>query len=405
MAINPLNPMQQILQKVAYQTQEEVLEKKQKNNSLFIGIPKEITMQENRVPLSPSSVEYLVNNGHQIIIEANAGKNANFADREYSEAGAQIVRSHEAVFNADIILKIDPPTLAEADLMRQNQLLISALQLNNLDELLIRKLLANKVNAIAFEFLEDESGSYPVIRAMSEIAGHASILIASEYLTNTHVGKGELLGGFPGIPPTQVVIIGAGAVGEYAAKAALGLGASVKVFDNSIYRLRRLQDSLGHRIFTSTIHPKALLTALQTADVAIGALRAENDRSPCIVTEQMVMQMKAKSVIIDVSADHGGVFETTNATNHKNPINKVHEVIHFAVPNIASRFSRTASYALSNIFTPLLMNIAEHNDYKNFIKTNKGAKMGTYVYNGSLTNIVLRDKFSLLFKNIDILLY
>jgi len=393
-----------LIQEAAMQTQEQLAKVKKHQHNLFIGIPKEITMQENRVPLTPSSVEFLVNNGNRILIETQTGKNANFSDNEYSEAGAEICYKCEDIYKADIVLKIDPPTLKEADLLRPNQLLISALQLNNLDELLVRKLMSKKVNAMAYEFIEDDSRTFPIVRAMSEIAGHGSIIIASEYLTNSHVGKGELLGGFAGIPPTQIVIIGAGAVGEYAAKAALGLGASVKVFDNSTYRLRRLQDNLGQRIFTSTIHPKALLNALKMADVAIGALRSENDRAPCVVTEEMVMAMKSKSVIIDVSVDHGGVFETTRPTNHEKPIFKAHDVIHYCVPNISSRFSRTASYALSNIVTPMLMSICNYGSFDEYIKENKGIKKGTYLFKGGLTSKILADKFGLAYKNLDFFL-
>lgn len=399
-----VSPIEKLVHEASLQTQEQLAQLQHKQHSLFIGIPKEITMQENRVPLSPSSVSFLVNNGHRIIIETKAGANANFSDNEYSEAGAQIAYNPTEVYEADIILKVDPPTLGEVDMMKPQQLLISALQLNNLDELILRKLIAKKVHALAYEFLEDNSGSLPIIRAMSEIAGHASVLIAADYLTNSHIGKGELLGGFAGIPPTQIVIIGAGSVGEYAAKAALGLGANVKVFDSSPYRLRRIQANLGQRIYTSTIHPNALRKALMVADVAIGALRSDKDRAPCVVSEEMVMKMKPKSVIIDVSADKGGVFETTRITNHEKPMYKEHDVIHFAVPNIPSRVSRTASYALSNIFTPILMDICDYGSYQEYIRNNCGSKVGTYLLNGTLTNSVLGDKFKLTSKNIDFLL-
>ena len=228
----------------AMQPMEQLAPLKKNNLKLSIGIPREITSQENRVPLSPSAVEFLVNNGHEVTIESRAGESSNFSDNRFSEAGAIIAHQHEEIFKSDIILKIEPPTLAEVDLMKPEQLLISALQLDQLNPVLLNKLMLKRVNAIAYEFLQDDSGSYPIIRAMSELAGHASILLASEYLNNANIGKGELLGGFTGIPPTQIVVIGAGAVGEYACKAALGLGANVKVFDNELYRLRRLQESL-----------------------------------------------------------------------------------------------------------------------------------------------------------------
>ena len=399
-----LSPIEKLVNEAAMQTQEQLAPLKNHQHNLFIGVPKEVTMQENRVPLTPSSVEFLVNNGHRIVIESKAGLNANFYDQEYSEAGAEIAHNCKQVYEADIILKIDPPTLAEVDMIKPGKTLISALQLTAIDDLLLKKMKSKKINAIAYEYLEDNSGSLPIIRAMSELAGHAAVLVASEYLTNSHVGKGELLGGFAGIPPTQIVILGAGSVGEYAARAAIGLGANVKVFDNNPYRLRRLQNNLGQRVFTSTIHPKALRKALAIADVAIGAVRTDKDRAPCIVTEEMVANMKAKSVIIDISADKGGVFETTQPTNHEKPMYKVHDVIHFAVPNITSRVARTASYALSNIFTPLLMELCDYGSFAEYIKNNCGGKAGTYMLNGQLTNSVLGDRFKIPSKNIDFLL-
>jgi alanine dehydrogenase len=377
---------------------------KQKDQKLFIGIPKETTSQENRVPLSPSAVEFLVQNGHQIIIESKAGEASHFSDQKFSEAGATIIQSHEEIFNADIILKIEPPTASEIELMKPDQLLISALQLDQMDPINLNRMLLKRINAIAYEFLQDDSGFFPIIRAMSELAGHASILLASEYLNNANIGKGELIGGFTGIPPTQIVIIGAGAVGEYACKAALGLGANVKIFDNELYRLRRLQDNIGSKVFTSTIQPNILAEALRTCDVAIGALRGEQGRSPVVVSEKMVAKMKPNSIIIDVSIDQGGVFETSEITNHKRPIFKKHEVIHYCVPNITARVSRTASYALSNIFTPLLNDISNYGGFHDVIKIAPGFRNGVYLYKGQLVNESLSKKFNMPFKDINLLL-
>jgi alanine dehydrogenase len=377
----------------------------EKNNTkLFIGIPRETTAQENRVPLSPSAVEFLVNNGHDIMVESKAGNASNFSDSKYSEAGAMIVKSHEEIFKADIILKIEPLTDSEIEMMRPDQLLLSALQLDQINPVSLNKLMLKRVNAIAYEFLQDDSGFFPIIRTMSELAGHASILLASEYLNNANIGKGELLGGFTGIPPTQIVIIGAGAVGEFACKAALGLGANVKVFDNELYRLRRLQDNIGEKIFTSTIQPNILAEALRTCDVAIGALRGEKGRSPVVVSENMVSQMKPNSMIIDVSIDQGGIFETSEITNHKNPIYKKHNVIHYCVPNITARVSRTASYALSNIFTPMMNDISNYGGFHELIKIAKGFRQGVYIYKGQLVNEDLAKKFGMQYKDLNLLL-
>ena len=334
--------------------QEEMLEVGRKKGQLYIGIPREIAFQENRVPLVPDAVALLVNHGHRVIIETNAGKAANFQDNDYSEAGAEIAYSADEVYKADLILKIAPPTLEEIGMMTQKQTLLSALQLTVAPEDFLKKLISKKVNALAYEWFRDEDGIFPVIRSMGEIAGGASILIAAEYLSNTNNGVGAILGGISGISPTEVVIIGAGTVGEFAARAALGLGAYVKVFDNSTSRLRRLQNILGTRIFTSTIQPKVLHKHLKSADVLIGALRSSKGRTPVVVSEEMIVDMKVGSVAVDVSIDQGGCFETSEVTNHTHPVFRKHGVIHYCVPNIASRVARTASYAFSSIFTPTL---------------------------------------------------
>lgn len=392
------------LSQTALMPQEEMLEIARKKGKLFIGIPKEISFQENRVALVPDAVALLVNNGHQIIVETNAGKMANFQDHDYSEAGAQIVYSAEEVYKADIILKVAPPSPQEIELMQQKQTLISALQLTVQPEDFLKQLSSKRITAIAFDWIKDIDGIYTVIRSMGEIAGGTSILIAAEYLSNVNNGQGAILGGISGISPTEVVILGAGTVGEFATRAALGLGASVKVFDNNIYRLRRLQSDIGTRVFTSVIQPRVLAKHLKTADVVIGAIRAQQGRTPCVVTEEMVSEMKVGSVIIDVSIDQGGCFETSEVTNHTKPVFRKHGVIHYCVPNIASRVSRTASYALSTIFAPILLNIGEEGGVENMLRRNPGVRNGVYLYNGTLTNQVLGDMFKLPYKDINLLM-
>jgi alanine dehydrogenase len=384
--------------------QEEMLEVKRKSGKLYIGIPKEVAFQEHRVALVPEAVALLVNNGHRVVIEQGAGKASNFQDNDYSEAGAQITPSLEEVYKADIVLKVAPPTLERIELMKPRQTLISALQLTVQPNDYLKKLVAKRVSAIAWDYIQDEEGIFPIVRAMGEIAGNTSILIAAEYLSNTNKGQGLMFGGISGVAPTEVVIIGAGTVGEYAARAAIGLGASVKVFDNSIYKLRRLQNDIGQRIFTSTIQPEVLKTALSSANVVIGALRSKNTLTPCVVTEQMVQEMKFGSVIVDVSIDQGGCFETSEVTNHQNPVFSKFGVTHYCVPNIASRVSRTASYALSNIFAPILMNIGEYGGIENMIRKHKGFRNGVYMYNGSLTNQYLAKSLGLPYKDLDLLM-
>ena len=379
-----------------------MLEVGRKKGKLYIGIPKEISFQENRVALVPDAVALLVNNGHRIVVETNAGKMANFQDHDYSEAGAQIAYSPEDVYKADIILKVAPPAPQEIEMMQQKQTLISALQLTVQPEDFLKQLMAKKITAIAFDWIKDQDGIYSVIRSMGEIAGGTSILIAAEYLSNVNNGQGAILGGISGISPTEVVILGAGTVGEFATRAALGLGASVKVFDNSIYKLRRLQSDIGTRIFTSVIQPRVLAKHLKTADVVIGAIRASKGRTPCVVTESMVSEMKVGSVIIDVSIDQGGCFETSEVTNHSKPVFRKHGVIHYCVPNIASRVSRTASYALSTIFAPILLNIGEEGGVENVLRRDEGVRNGIYVYNGVLTSEVLGEMFKLPYKDINL---
>lgn len=384
--------------------QEEMLEVAKKKGKLIIGIPKEISFQENRMPLVPEAVALLTNNGHEIIIEREAGKAAHFQDNDYSEAGAIIVNSAEEVYKADIILKVAPPSLSEIEMMKHKQTLISALQLTVQPKNYIQKLISKKVTAIAWDYIVDEENIFPVVRAMGEIAGNTAILIAAEYLSNVNKGQGLMLGGISGVIPTEVVILGAGTVGEYAVRAALGLGASVKVFDNSIYKLRRLQNDIGSRIFTCTIQPKELLKALKTADVAIGAIRSPHGRTPCIVTEEMVNSMKFGSVIVDVSIDQGGCFETSRVTTHQSPVYTKYGVVHYCVPNIPSRVARTASLALSNIFAPIFLNIGEEGGIENTLKKDKGVRNGVYVYKGILTSKFLGDILRLPYKDINLII-
>ncbi len=384
--------------------QEELYRPGTRSKRLFIGIPKEISFQENRVAIVPTAVEVLINQGHRVVVESLAGKNCKFTDKDYSEAGAEIVYSAEEVYKADIVLKVAPPTSEEIELLQEKQTIISALQLSVQPKDSLRKMMAKRVTAIAWEFITDEEGIYPAIRAMGEIAGSTAILIAAEYLSNVNDGPGLMFGGISGVSSTEVVIIGAGTVGEFATRAALGLGASVRVFDDSIYRLRRLQNDLGMRLNTSIIQPNVLEKALIKADVAIGALRAGMGRTPCVVTEAMVSKMKAGSVIVDISIDQGGCFETSEITNHSHPVINKYGVIHYGVPNIASRVARTASIALSNIFTPIVSKIGDNGGVTNLIKHEPGFRHGVYIYNGSLTNQVLGEAFGIPYKNLDFIL-
>ena len=376
----------------------------QQKKSLYIGIPKENSLQEHRVALIPGAVNLLVNNGHRIVIETGAGKKIGYTDHQYTEAGAEVAYSPEDVYKADIILKVAPASAKEVEMMRQGQNVFSALQLSVQPKDSLKSMMDRKVTAIAWEHIKDHSNIFPVVRAMGEIAGNTAILIAAEYLSNVHQGSGIMFGGISGVPPTEVVILGAGTVGEFATRAALGWGASVKVFDNSVSKLRRLQNDLGTRLFTSIIQPDILRDALKTADVAIGAVRSPYGRTPCLVTEEMVSQMKEGSVLVDVSIDQGGCFETSEITTHTHPVVIKHGVIHYGVPNIASRVSKTASHALSNIFAPILLNIGEVGGVVDYIKRDSGFRNGVYIYQGTLTNQVLGEAFHLPYKKLELLI-
>jgi len=403
MSSGKLSGFSDIAKQAMMQPQESMLEVKNKKHKLYIGIPKEISFQENRVPLTPLSVALLINNGHDVMLESNAGLAAKFLDKDYSEQGAQIVYDAKKVYEADIIIKIAPPTLAEIEMMKPGQTLISALQLSTFKAECLHALMNKKVTALCFEHLRDEGGSLSVVRAMSEIVGATSILIAAEYLSNVFDGKGLMLGGITGVPPTEIVILGAGTVGEYAARTAISLGAEVKVFDPSIYKLRRLQNNIGTRVFTSVVQPIVLEKAITTCDVAIGAMRAEDGRSPCLVSEATVSRMKPNAVIIDVSIDQGGCFETSEVTNHTHPVFRKYDVIHYCVPNIASRVARTATYALTNIFAPILLDIGEHGNLKNLIWQKAGLREAVYIYKGHLTSKHMGERFSIPSKDIDLL--
>jgi alanine dehydrogenase len=384
--------------------QEQLMRVAKKKNSLYIGIPKEVSFQENRVPLTPEAVALLINNGHEVCLEAGAGKLARFEDNEYSDAGARIVYSAKEVYECDVVLKVSPPTEEEIGYMKPGGILISALQMSRLDGKYIQLLNAKKITALGYEFLEDEVGGMPIVRAMSEIAGSTVMLIAAEYLSSFRNGKGIILGGITGVPPTKVLILGAGTVGEYAARAALGLGAEVKIFDNLIYKLRRIKQELGHQLFTSTIDTGTLNDALSRADVVIGALRAEEGRAPCVVTEEMLSTMRPGSVVIDVSIDQGGCFETSEVTTHKNPVFIKHDIIHYCVPNIPSRVARTASTALSNIFTPILIKAADLGGIDEMIFSKPWFMKGIYTYKGSLTNAHLAKRLNMKHKDLKLLM-
>lgn len=384
--------------------QEEKLEIARHKSELFIGVPKETAYQERRICLTPDAVNSLTSHGHRVMIEAGAGESSSYSDKEYSDAGAEITNDTKKVFTCPIILKVEPATLPEIEMMNPQTIIISAIQLKTQRKAYFEALATKRITALAFEFIKDEDGSYPAVKSLSEIAGIASVHIAAELMINQSIGKGLLFGNITGVPPTEVVILGAGTVAEYAARTAIGLGATVKVFDNSITKLRRLQNTLNQRIYTSTIQEKSLLKALRRCDVAVGAMRGKN-RTPIVVTETMVEHMKKGAVIVDVSIDTGGCFETSEVTTHEKPIFIKSNVIHYCVPNIPSRYSKTASMSISNIISPFLLQIAEDGGIESSIRCNRGLKNGIYFYHGLLTNKSIADWFNLEYRDINLIVF
>ena len=394
----------QIDSSITYETQEEVLDIKFRSKPLMIGIPKEIAFQENRIGLIPEAVSVLVANGHEVLMEHNAGEGSRYSDMDYSEAGAKIVFDKAEVYKCPILVKTAPPVEADLPFLQMNQTIISPLHLTALEKGLMEKLMAKKITALAIENIKDENQNYPILRSMGEITGSAVMLIAGQYLSNFNQGKGVLLGGISGVPPTKVVIIGADIIGEFATRNALALGASVKVFDNNVSRLQRLQNNLGQRVWTSVLEPKILAKQLKTCEVAIGALRNDFSRAPIVVTEDMVAAMRPGSIIIDVAIDRGGCFETSELTNHENPIRIKHGVIHYGVPNIPSGFARTASQAISNVLMPLLVQIGDLGGLSEIIWHQIHLREGIYLYKGALTDFYISEKFNLKYTDLNLLI-
>ncbi|MBD8018323.1 alanine dehydrogenase [Kaistella pullorum] len=379
---------------------EEKLEVVKKGKQFGIGIPKETCLNERRTCITPDAVQVLVQSGHEIVVETGAGEGSFFTDLQYSEAGARISPDAKEAFSQDLVLKINPPTSEEIEYLKNGAYLISALQINLRDKDYFKQLAEKKVNAIAFEFIVDEYKQLSLVRLIGEIAGNISILYAAELLA---LSNGLMLGGITGVRPSEVVIIGAGIVGEFATKAALGLGASVKVFDNSLSKLRRLHMMVDGRVPTSIIDPKELAKSLRRADVVIGAL-SKISLSP-IITEEMVAQMKKGSVIIDVTIDNGKVIETSELTDMENPFIIKHGVIHCGLPNLTSKMPRTTTKAISNFFLSYLLNYDEEGGFENMLVRKNEIKQSLYMYKGRHTKKLICDRFNLNYHDINLLIF
>ena len=383
--------------------QEETAEILNKGKKLTIGILSDLSRVEYRIPLTPEAVELLVSYGHDVYIETGAGVAANYPDNDYSQSGAQIIEEKSQVMQCDMILSVASFNAEEINMLRGNQALFSHLQLNTQSDELIRGMMQKKTTAIAYEFIENDNGNLPVKQLMNQIAGIAAVNIANEYLSKSRNGKGILLGGITGISPTELVILGANTISLFAAKAALGMGAVVKIFDDDVFRLRNVEEKLGQRIFTSVLYPNVLKKALKSADVVLGAT-SPNSMRHMRVSADVVRKMKKGAVIIDLNMDNGGCFETSRCTNLKHPAYVEHDVIHYCVPNISSLAARTASIAMSNVLTPLILSISEVGGVQNFIKTSKSFRKGVYMFNGMLTNQTIGSMFNISSNDIDLLM-
>lgn len=388
-----------------YIPQELLKEISKVNNRLLIGIPCERVEGERRVALTPEAVDMLTERGHRVLVETGAGLGINYSDSHYSEAGAEIVTSSTEVFQADIILKVLPPLVAEVMMMKPRAVVFSTIQFNTFSQGAFELMAAKRITAISYELMVDEQERSLVLNAISEIEGTASVMIAADLLSNTQGGKGILLGGIPGVSPTEVVIIGAGNAGTVAARAAMAFGASVKVFDDDINKLRTIQQVLGQGLFTSTFHPNVLHNAFRSADVVIGAKCYINTRRRYIIAEDMVRSMKRGALLIDLRINQGGCFETTCCLSPTEPsVFEQYGVLHYCKQNISNYVARTTSMALSNIFVPLFFTIGDVGSVQAMIKCDSGFKKGVYMYYGKPVNDYVSSHFSLPSNNIDIYL-
>ncbi|HKK46271.1 MAG TPA: alanine dehydrogenase [Balneolaceae bacterium] len=400
MDINPLET-----EKIGIQTLEQQLMKSESQISLKIGLPKEVSNDERRICLTPGGVSVLVANGHEVFLEKGAGNEANFSDQEFSDAGAEIAYSIDEIYKkSEMIVKVAPPTESEFELLDDNHILLSALHLGNTTEEFIEILINKAITAIGFEFIKGDDKEFPIVRMMHEITGSMAVQIGAHYLEKSDGGQGIMLGGISGIPPATVVILGAGITAEYAARTALGYGAQVFVMDNDLARLRHLENALDRRIITATANYQYLSSALQYADVVIGAAMLEGERAPCLVTEPMVASMKPGSVIVDTVIDQGGCIATSEPTTHSQPTYVIHDVIHYCVPNIPSNVARTATYALNNVIVPYLLAIGDAGGIKDALWTNTALRNGTYVYKKHLTKKALSKIFDMPYREIEMLI-
>lgn len=349
-----------------------------------IGIPKEIINNENRVALTPPFVKTLVDKNHEVVVETMAGFGSGFTDEEYVENGASIVKNPKEAWNVDLVLKVKEPKESEYGFFKEGLILFTYLHLAPVPSL-TESLIKNKVTAIAYESVQLEDGSLPLLNPMSEIAGRMAPQTGAFFLQKTNGGSGVLLSSVPGVAKGNVVIIGGGVAGSNAAKVAIGLGAKVRILDVNQKRLAQLEEIFGNSIETVMSNPHNIHQSVMMADLVIGAVLIPGRKAPTLVTEEMVKDMKPGSVIIDIAIDQGGIFATTDrTTNHDEPIITKHDVLHYAVPNMPGAVSRTSTLALTNNTLPYIIQLADKG-FIQAVKENKALATGVNTHNGVLT--------------------
>lgn len=362
--------------------------------SVIVGVPREVKDRENRVSLTPAGVSEYVRRGHAVLVESAAGDGSGFADDEYAAAGAEIVPSHEDVFaQAGMIVKVKEPVASEYELLRENQLLFTYLHLAN-DEPLTRVLMERGVQAVAYETVQLPSGPLPLLQPMSEVAGRMSVQIGAHYLEHTQGGRGVLLGGVPGVPEANVVVVGGGIVGTNAAQMALGMGANVTIFDMNIDRLRYLDQVLHGRVHTLGSNSHSIAEAVAGADLVIGSVLIPGKRAPKLVTAEMVDAMRNGAVLVDVAIDQGGCFETSRPTTHSDPVFTVNGVVHYCVTNMPGAVPRTSTLGLANVTLPYGLALADHG-LAAAVKLDPALARGVNVLGGRVTYAGVAEAFGI----------
>lgn len=385
-------------------TLEKRLLRNKTARSFAIGIPRESSADERRISLTPGGVKVLVNNGHEVVIESKAGIDANFEDVAYSEAGASIATSaHEVFKRSEIICKIASPTEKEIDFLQSDQILISALHLGSTSHTFFHNLLKKRINALGFEFIKSADGVFPIVRMMHEITGTMAVQIAAHYLESSNKGQGKLLGGISGIPPASVAILGAGTVAEYASRIALGYGAQVYILDTDLNKLKMIENLLDRRVMTAIANEQYLSQILSISDVLIGAVNIDGDRSPCLITDEMVQAMKSGSVIVDTVIDQGGCIASSRCTTHSNPVYIKHDVTHYCVPNIPSQVANSASYALNNVLVPFLIALGDAGSLHEAIWDVHDIRTGLYTYKGHIAKKSIGEMLGLPFREVELI--